>query len=232
MAKYKQVKEIIENIFSDGKPHEINEIKHFCEGKNIDLDPQKNVISNVLYRLKKSGYIDRTDKKGVYIKVKENTVNENEKVSLKDDLNSIDKLENQHLIQDFDLEQSNKIYEDIPDMDWNRYFVLKPKKTRLKELKLSITEKGEIKLNSVLLRNIQSRKLEIILSKDYKTIYLNPHGDNVHEFTKAGVAKNIEIVEILNKMNLSYPIVYKVEWDDKFGMWRGEIDIKESIERK
>lgn len=227
MAKYKQVKEIIESIFNDGKSHDINEIKQICEARNIDLDPKKNVISNVLYRLKQIGYIEKADKKGVYILAKQEVADGYEKECLMEELNSGDKLKNErHITQNIHSEDDGKANKNIPNMDWDKYFVLKPQKTRLKELKLSITEKGEIKLNSVLLRSIPSRKLELILSNDYKTIYLNPDGDNAHEFTKAGIAKNIELVEILNKMNFSYPIVYKVDWDKRFGMWRGEIDMK------
>lgn len=110
-------------------------------------------------------------------------------------------------------------------LDWNKYFVLMPQPSRYYEKKLTITEKGDIRLNSALQKSIQSKEIEFIFSKDYREILLNENGKNPHKLTKAGTARNREIVERLKKNKIRLPVSYIVKWNDAFGMWYGIINM-------
>ena len=70
-----------------------------------------------------------------------------------------------------------------------------------------------------------NRKLELIVSRDCRTILLNPAGPQAHEFTKAGTTRNQALADMLAKMRLSFPVTYTVRWDEGCEMWRGDINI-------
>ena len=82
------------------------------------------------------------------------------------------------------------------------------------------------KIFSVDIRDIiVERKLELIVSRDCRTILLNPAGPQAHEFTKAGTTRNQALADMLAKMRLSFPVTYTVRWDEGCEMWRGDINI-------
>lgn len=114
-------------------------------------------------------------------------------------------------------------YKQGREIDWNEFFVLKPQKSRLNERKIIISDKNEIRLNSGLQNAIQSRNIELIFSKNYKLVLLNPEQENGHKFTKAGITKNREIVEMFRKLKIPFPVTYIVEWDEEYQMWKGEL---------
>lgn len=201
MAKYEQIRKVLEKEFQDGKAHEIRELREKCAASGIDMETDRNAVNNVIFTMKKNGYLVNGERKGEY-QLTEAVRTEKEGPAA----------------------VPGEEIKTAAELDWNQFFVLSPQKARMQEMKVSIVEKGEIRLNAILQKKILSRKLEIIMSKDYKTILLNPDGANAHEFTKAGTVKNKEIVERLRKMKLTFPVTYIIQWDEKFGMWRGELE--------
>lgn len=203
MTKYEQIANVIGEILEDGQEHAIEEFRIKCKETGIDLETNKNIISNVVFSLKKKGEVKEGKSRGTYLRMEEQTLNDRKK----------------------ERDESNNSLE----LDWNKYFVLMPQDTRYHEKKLTITEKGEIRLNSLLQRSIKSKTVEFIFSKDYKEVIINENGKNPHKLTKAGTAKNHEIVERLKKIKIKFPISYTISWDEMLGMWKGAINISNKV---
>ena len=92
---------------------------------------------------------------------------------------------------------------------------------------MTITEKGELRLNSKLHKNIPDKNIELIFSNDYRTILLNPDGENAHVFTKAGTTKNHDLTEAFCKMKIKFPVTYHVNWNEEYQMWKGRLEISD-----
>lgn len=198
MSIYKQVRNIIEEILSDGKEHSIKEFKDKCENKGISLETNKNAISNTLFKMKNEGIISAGEERGGYR------------------MGTAEK-------EDIDIKRVND--ENLEKIDWNRFFVLKPKRLLYNEKKITITERGEIRLNSVLHKEIQCKAIEFIFSNDCREVILNLNGGNSHKMTKAGTTKNKEIVEKLKKNGIEIPAFYEMKWDKDIEMWRGILNV-------
>lgn len=205
MTKYMQIQTVIERMFQDGKSHDIKEVRSQCAAAGIDVFSDKNAVNNVIFKMKKSGYLQNGEEKGVYWLTSENRPEKGTEPGAKEEEKEAP----------------------LPRLDWNRFFVLKPQSRQYQEMKLVIHPKGEIRLNAHLQKKLQNRRIEIILSKDYQYILLNPQGANAHEFTKAGTVKNREIVELLKKARIPLPVSYRVYWSEQYDMWEGKIEISE-----
>lgn len=202
MRQNEKIADIIEEILSDGEEHSVKEFKEKCKSDGIDLETNKNVVNNILLKLKKQEKICAGAERGKYKIGKED--NENEE-------NDVDRTKDKN-------EKQKKI-------DWSKYFVLMPQKLRYNEKKITITEKGEIRLNSALHKEMQSKAIEIIFSNDCKEVILNLNGENPHKITKAGTTKNGVIVEKLKKIGIKFPIFYEVKWDEEIAMWKGVLHV-------
>lgn len=66
MNKYKLAKELTKQLFADKKIHTVQETKAFLRNNNIDVDTDKNTASNVIFQLKKEGYLKKCNGIGVY----------------------------------------------------------------------------------------------------------------------------------------------------------------------
>ena len=86
-------------------------------------------------------------------------------------------------------------------------------------------ERGELKLNKVLRRELPDQKIRILMSRDYRNLVLEPGGKDAHQFTKAGIAKNVQIVELLRKAKLTFPVVYRMSWNENTQVWEGRIQV-------
>lgn len=216
MKKYEQIRKVAEGIFEDQKSHNLNEIKEKCRDLDIDLESDKNAISNVVFKMKKEKRIRPTGEKGVY-ELMPLTEMENNKAE-----------DSQEFMPEYPsktkLENRGSRGKSL-NLNWEDFFVLKPNTIRLQEMRVTITEKGEIRLNSLLHKNLPNKKIQIIFSKDYRTVLLNPEGEDAHIFTKAGTTKNRMLIEVFRKMKIKFPVGYIVNWDEKYEMWRGKLDI-------
>lgn len=198
MSKYGSIREVIEEVFKDGKPHNLLEVREACKLRGIDMKSDNNAVHNVMFNCKKSGYLEKTGIKGEYIRAAQDKKDE----------------KSQNI-------QNNKGI----DLNWDEFFVLEPEKGKYVELKITISEKGEIRLNTRLQKEIDSNDIEIIFSKNYKIILLNPNTGKGHKFTKAGTTKNRECITMLRKLRIPFPITYVVEWSEHYQMWKGELKI-------
>ena len=66
MNKYKLAKELTKQLFADKQTHTVQETKTFLRNNNIDVDTDKNTVSNVVFQLKKEGYLKKCNSIGVY----------------------------------------------------------------------------------------------------------------------------------------------------------------------
>lgn len=213
MNRYRQIKGVVEEIYRDGAKHNLDEVRERCRELKIDVDSDKNSVNAAVFKLKRAGYLEFAGEKGTYRLTKK------EEAEMKDKKMEDKKTEGQADEKEEDSRREN----DLPALDWNHFFVVMPQPRRNQEMKFSVTQDGEIRLNASLQKEIKSRKIEIIMYDNYKMCYLNPQGKNAHEFTKAGIAKNAELARKLACLGQEYPIVYRVAWDDKYRLWRGDL---------
>ncbi|RZS94144.1 hypothetical protein [Cuneatibacter caecimuris] len=240
MTKYDQIRKVVAKIMEDSEKHHIQEIREECKKIGIDLNPERNAISNVLFSMKKEGVLDSGEEKGVYWKaeklkkdVQDSQPGEPEKKGQKIKKAQKEKKIEKELFSDINrVNTGQKKAQDTSSdldrelkLDWEKFFVLKPQNRRNQEKRITITKEGELRLNSMLQKEIQSRKIEIIMSRDCRTILLNPQGKNAHDFTKAGTIKNTDLTELLSRLKLAFPVFYKVTWDQEMKLWKGELDI-------
>lgn len=125
------------------------------------------------------------------------------------------------------MSETKELIEKYIDLD--NFVLLEPKSARSQEMRVSIVEKGEIRLNTLLMNTINTRKIEIFISKDCRKIILNPNGARSHKFTKAGTAKNDEIVTVLKKLKIKFPITYNVEWNEQAAIYEGKINVSNKV---
>ncbi len=207
MSRQEQAKVIIEKVLADGKEHSLSEIRMECIKANIDIQRHKSAVSNALYNLKKTGQIEEGYTKGAYRRIFENVESE--------------LLDKQEEVSSFNGSQM--------DIDWNKYFILKPQEARYAERKITIMEKGELRLNSALQKEIAKKKVGLIFSNDYKEIIIYTGGNDLHALTKAGTITNHEIVDKLKRVRVKFPVSYTLRWDEKVNVWRGNIDISNKV---
>lgn len=82
---------------------------------------------------------------------------------------------------------------------------------------------GKITMSGRLNAEIKTRQIEIRISSDVKKMALIPNGEHSHKFTKAGGAKNDELVKKLKKRHYTLPVTFIMEQDETSGIWIGEI---------
>ena len=199
MSNYGCIKEVVEDVFKDDRPHKLSDVRIACKTRGINLTSDDNSIHNIIFYFKKRGYLENTGVKGEYVRV-----------------GSYKKEENEQILYN----------EKEVDLDWSEFFVLEPEKGKYMEHRITFNEKGEIRLNSSLQKKINSNDIQIILSKNLKTILLNPGTGKGHRFTKAGTTKNREYLNFLRKLKIAFPIVYVVKWDEHYQMWKGDLKIE------
>lgn len=81
-------------------------------------------------------------------------------------------------------------------------------------LAINILENGHINLNGKLNALLTTRKIEIQFTTNCKMIRLIPNGNNAHQFTKSGTAKNNNIVSELKRHRIALPAHYVVHVDN------------------
>lgn len=205
MERYRLVRHIIEKLYEDGEAHTLEEMRVRCQEEGIDVKADRNIVNNVVYRMREQGYLYRGEEKGSYLPglpVKE-------------------------WERHWEAVGAERGIQREPGSPCNseHYFVLKPPKAQGQVPKLCILEQGEIKLNAALRRQLPDRKIRILMGRDYRTLVLEPDGKDAHVFTKAGVAKNTQIVELLRKAKLTFPVVYLLSWNEKIQKWEGKIQV-------
>lgn len=217
MTKYERIRGVIRRVYEDGRQHGIGELREACRADGIDLETDRHALNNVLFQMKKNGYLMCGEEKGVYWKAEREM--ENGAKGENADSGS-EKREAEHGRKGEDMDGAVKAL----SLDWKQYFILEPERGMLSEKKMTVTEKGEIRLSAPLRREMGTRKIELAFSRDMQTVYLNPNGEHAHAFTKAGTAKSRELAEILRKMKAGFPAVYMVKWDDETAAWKGKLD--------
>jgi len=202
------IRALILEMLSDGKIHTTKEIMNIAVEREIIPDKNTDIVYNILFHMKKKGIITTGPDKAQYCLVnKQETNGEVEKPIMSNKSTKISTL----------------------NLDADKYSLLEPMPNKYSKMQLVVKENGELKLNSALMKKINECNIEIFVSKDLRTIILNPLGMRAHKFTKAGTAKNREMVMMLKKLRIKFPIIYTVEWNEDVGAWEGVLDISNKI---
>lgn len=218
MSATQQTKEMIMELMKDKKIHTIQEFNQMVAEKGIVTNKNSCIVHNVLFRLKKDGYIESTGITGEYILGTPGGKQSQTGA----------KPEEEKTAKAVPTEEKPRTSKPI-NLNMDKYMLLSPQNTKYQELKISVFEMGELRMNAALTNAIKNKKIEIFLSKDYRSIILNPDGPNAHEFTKAGTVKNREIVTLLKKLRIPFPIVYLVTWNEELSAWEGKLNVSAKV---
>lgn len=211
MSKYSESREVAYQLYKDGKVHSIKEVRAVLAAHGIVEKKNGNMISNILFQLKKEGIIKMCETKGDYI--------------LADSAGDVIPTENEIYADESVSTEMVKTSVVKPNINMDDFIVIKPQKPRQPELKVTIIEAGEIRLNSALHKCISSQRIAVYLSKDLRKMILCSNGEDAMEFTKAGTAKNREITEILREKRIPFPASFTVKWNEDYGAWEGILNI-------
>lgn len=206
-----KIREMILELLSDGKIHTTKEMMDLAVEKGIILDKNTDIVYNILFHMKKKGLIASGPDKAQYV--------------LGDISEFKDDKEKKEIMERAEAKGGEMKKVSILNLDKEKYSLLQPLPARYSKMFLTVKESGELKMNSALMNKIKERNIEIFISKDMRTIILNPSGECTHKFTKAGTAKNREIVCLLKKLKIKFPIMYAVEWNESIGAWEGALDV-------
>ena len=110
--------------------------------------------------------------------------------------------------------QENKLLDD--------FFVLEPE-TKENQFFVYVHDDGKMVLNSRLNNIINSRNLQIQISKDGERMALISNVEPCHRFTKNGYSKNIKLLNLLKRKRILFPVKYEMQLDDKKKIWIGKI---------
>ncbi len=207
-----QVQQIIYEIMKDRLPHTLKEVRERCKDAGVDVNGKDGTLYTLIHRLKQSGKIQSTGQKGTYIlAVETERVNEDSSTE-KDGQEKVSK------------ESTEKVSE------WDQADILWPDEKNDGELRISINDKGEIRLNKAFLRKIETKTVAIRFSNNYKVILLREmlSGDGVYKCTNGGIIRNKRIVSELKKRNFQFPVTYVIIWDEKEKFWRGNLRKKDN----
>ncbi|MCU6762760.1 Uncharacterised protein [uncultured Roseburia sp.] len=219
MVKNQIVRDILEDVLKDGRIHESREIKERCEAAGLRLiDKNQNLVYNVIHHMRKKGYVITSPEKGFYRmeNYKQMKQNASENIVVTGTKDKGDQKES-----DRKAEEVPRVSDAKNKIDWSNFFVLEPARKQQDELRVSVTSKGCINLNSKLQQKVSNNKFEIILSRDCRAMLLNPNGEIMHTFTKAGTATNREILSLLEAKKIKLPAYYIMEWNEELNMWSG-----------
>lgn len=209
-----KIRELTLELLGDGKVHTTKEIMDIAIEKEIILDKKTDVVYNVLFHMKKNGLIVAGPDKSQYIIGNVDGVEK-------------DKVKKRTIKKEAEEEKEQKV--SMLNLDKDRFSLLQPSPSRYSKMIFTVKENGELKMNGALMSKIKDREIEIFISKDLRTIILNPAGVNTHKFTKAGITKNREIVSMLKKLKIRFPITYAVSWSESVGAWEGVLEVNEKV---
>ena len=202
-----QVQQVIYEIMSDSLPHTLKEVRERCKDVGIDMNGKDGTLYTLAHRLKQSGKIRSTGEKGTYILVAETECAKKGSSTERDKQETAEKAS-----------------------EWDQADVLWPDEKNDGELRVSINDKGEIRLNKAFLKKIETKTVAIRFNNNYKVILLREmlSGDGVYKCTNGGIIRNKRIVSELKKRNFQFPVTYVVVWDEKERFWRGSLRKKDS----
>lgn len=108
-------------------------------------------------------------------------------------------------------------------IDVNQYIVSKGTR-RVYKKKLVLRENGDMRLNSTFVKSTSERHFAVAFKKDFHEAVVVPNCEPQIQFSKNGVAKDIELVKKFGRKNKLFPLVYNLDWDEKKQLWIGKLD--------
>lgn len=205
-----QVQKIIYEVMGDYLPHTLEEVRKKCKESGVEIKEKSKALNTVVYRMKKDGKIRSTGQKGTYILEKK-----------------LDELKQEsHKGEKQKVEKTQK--ETKENSEWERASILWPDEKTYGELRVTINDKGEIRLNETFRKRLNTDRVAVRFGNGYYVILLKEQqkGDGVYQYTKAGIIRNRGIVKKLKERKIQLPASYTVMWNDKEKFWRGELKEK------
>lgn len=100
------------------------------------------------------------------------------------------------------------------------FVVLKPI-DRVSKCCVYVHDDGKIIMNGKLNSKMTSRKIEIRIADNGERIALIEEGKECHRFTKSGHTKNPEMIKLLGKKKISFPVCFEMQ---QYGnVWMGKL---------
>lgn len=87
-----------------------------------------------------------------------------------------------------------------------------------------LRENGDMRLNSAFVKGTSERDFAVAFKKDFREAVVVPNCEPQIQFSKNGVAKDIELVKKFGRKNKLFPLVYNLDWDKKNELWIGKLD--------
>ena len=109
----------------------------------------------------------------------------------------------------------------MDDIDFTHFELFEPTPRQTATLALSISSRGEIRLNEKLLSEFPSRKFALLLSKDGKELLLDAGREPAIHLTANGVRKDIELSKRLVRLGINLPARYQFSWNENYNVWHG-----------
>jgi len=100
-------------------------------------------------------------------------------------------------------------------IDRKEYDVIMPKSRREIKLTATITGNGSLRLNSTMLKSLDTQNFEMRLKKDGKVLAILPSGNQLLSINKNGEIKNYDITEKLENAKIKFPAYYVFTYDAK-----------------
>lgn len=211
--RIRKIRETVLSVLEDGQVHSLDEFRAALAERNVALSKGDNALSNVVYKLKQSGRIASCEEKGCY-KLCENERGENEIEEVKEGKAKI-------CVDGGEEERKGKQVH----LDPAEFVILSPLNSREPERKVTIEKNGEVKLNSALMKTLNTQRIALHYRKDLSTIVFDPNNELKLFFRKNGTMKNPEIAELLKKARIPFPAVYIVNWSEEYNAWTGTLQM-------
>ena len=100
-------------------------------------------------------------------------------------------------------------------INWEEFDVIMPKSRKEMKLVATIMGNGVIRLNSAMLKGLDTQSFEVRLKKDGKILAILPSGKQLLSIKKGGEIKNYHIIEMLENVKMNFPAYYVFTYDAK-----------------
>jgi len=115
------------------------------------------------------------------------------------------------------------------ELNLDNYERILPKRNQ--KFQFKVLESGKSLVGNAFLKKLQSNYVEISISEDAASIIINESANQDFRVCKSGYITNKEIAETVVHRGIILPAVYNMTWNEKHGLWNGEIAQYTDLER-
>lgn len=108
-------------------------------------------------------------------------------------------------------------------IDYSQYFEVKPDEPARSLYAVTITANGKLNINGKLMEKLKDEPLNILLSKDLKSIIISAHEGSM-KLPKSGSLKITTIARKFAEHKIKLPVRYAIKWEKENELWMGILD--------